>query len=77
MGLNVGYLKSDRTVKGDEIYTPFYAVEPILKHLKPNSTIWCPFDKEWSAFVVMLREHGHKVVATHMDMGGGFLYNQC
>ena len=72
MGLNVGYLKSDRTIKGDEIYTPFYAVDPILKHLKPNSTIWCPFDEEWSAFVVMLREYGHKVIATHLDRGGDF-----
>lgn len=27
----------------DEYYTPAYAVYPILKYLKPNSTIWCPF----------------------------------
>ena len=28
----------------DEFYTPNYAIEPLLKHLKPNSKIWCPFD---------------------------------
>lgn len=36
------------TIKDDEWYTPREAVEPIIKYLKPNSTIWCPFDKrEW------------------------------
>ena len=30
--LNVGYLTSDTTASGDEMYTPFYAVEPLVKH---------------------------------------------
>ena len=30
--------------KNDEYYTPAYAVYPIMKKLKPNSKIWCPFD---------------------------------
>ena len=36
MALNIGYLKSDRSIKGDEIYTPFYAVEPLLEFLPKN-----------------------------------------
>ena len=31
--------------KNDEYCTPAYAVYPILKRLKKNSTVWCPFDK--------------------------------
>ena len=42
----------------DEFYTPAYAIEPILKHIKPNSTIWCPFDTVESLFVKMLIEGG-------------------
>ena len=32
----------------DEFYTPYYAIEPLLKYLKPNSKILCPFDTEES-----------------------------
>lgn len=39
----------------DEFFTPKYAVDPILKYLKPNSTIWCPFDKGFSEYVKVLR----------------------
>ena len=37
--------------KDDEYETPLYAVKVIESYLKPGSTIWCPFDKEWSAYV--------------------------
>ena len=72
MAQNNGNDQSDKTISGDERYTPFYAVKPILKYLKPNSIIWCPFDKEWSSFVVLLRESGHTVVASHIDDGKDF-----
>lgn len=62
----------DKSSKGDENYTPFYAVEPILRYLKPKSKIWCPFDKKWSAFVVRLKEEGHNVLHTHIDCGTDF-----
>ena len=39
----------------DEFYTPNYAIEPLLKYIKPNSVIWCPFDTEESNFVKMLK----------------------
>lgn len=59
--------------KQDEYYTPARGVEPILKYLKPNSTIWAPFDKEWSQFVQVLSAAGHKVIFTHLDTGQDFL----
>lgn len=56
MPLNKGYLTSNRTSSGDEMYTPFYAVDPLLEFLADKSKIiWCPFDKSWSAFVQVLR----------------------
>lgn len=50
MGLNTGYLTCDTTITGDECYTPYYAVEPILEFIPKDKKIWCPFDEEWSAF---------------------------
>lgn len=50
----------------DEFYTPRYAVEPILKHLKGNKKVWCPFDTKDSNFVKMLEEKGHEVIATSL-----------
>tara|TARA_R110001632_G_C11145157_1_gene396664 strand:- start:69 stop:623 length:555 start_codon:yes stop_codon:yes gene_type:complete len=56
----------------DEYYTPKYAIKPILKYLKPNSTIWCPFDTQHSLYVIMLKENGHSVVHTHLNDGIDF-----
>ena len=56
----------------DEFYTPVYAIEPILKYLKPNSTIWCPFDTADSNFVKKLVQEGHKVVYTHISNNEDF-----
>ena len=44
----------------DEFYTPPYAVQPILKYIKPNSTVWCPFDTEDSWFVKLITAWGGK-----------------
>lgn len=51
----------------DEFYTPEYAVLPILKYLKPKSTIWCPFDTEKSNFVKIFRREWHNVICSHID----------
>jgi len=67
MAFNVGYLTSNRTSKGDEVYTPFYAVEPILEFLPKNKKIWCPFDEEWSAFFQLLTERGFNVVRSSLN----------
>lgn len=70
--LNVGYLTSDTSADGDEIYTPFYAIEPLLDYLPKDKIIWCPFDEDWSAFVQLLREKGFTVVNSHINTGQDF-----
>lgn len=50
MGLNVGYLTANTSKAGDELYTPKYAVAPIMKYIPKGSRIWLPFDSEWSAY---------------------------
>lgn len=72
MALNKAYLESDRSKGGDEVLTPYYAVEPILEYIPKDKVIWCPFDKEWSAFVQLLQENGNKVIYTHIDDGYDF-----
>ena len=47
MPANIGYLTAKTDKASDEVYTPEYAVRPLLKHLEqfnPNAVIWCPFD---------------------------------
>ena len=56
----------------DEFYTPRYAVKPILKHLKGNQKVWCPFDTKDSNFVKMLEKEGHEVIATSLLNGEDF-----
>lgn len=58
--------------RNDNFYTPPYAIEPLLKYIKPKSTILCPFDTEDSYFVKMLRAEGHNVINTHIDTGDDF-----
>lgn len=58
--------------KNDEFYTPMYAIEPILKYIKPNSIIWCPFDEEKSLYVQKFKEEGHNVIYTHINTGTDF-----
>lgn len=55
----------------DEYYTPKYAVTPLLKYLKPNTTIWCPFDTEDSYYVKVFIENGFNVVYSHINNSGG------
>lgn len=52
--------------KNDEYYTPEYAVYPILKKIKPNSVIWCPFDTCESNFVRVFKNNGFEVVHGHI-----------
>lgn len=72
MALNKGYLTAENNSKADEMYTPFYCVEPILKYIDKSIIVWCPFDKPWSAYVKMLIEKGNKVICTHIDDGKDF-----
>lgn len=72
MGLNIGYLTSDRTANGDEVFTPFYAVEPLLKYISKEKVIWCPFDEEWSAYYQMFTKKGYKVIRSSLIEGQDF-----
>ena len=72
MALNKGYLTADNNTKADEMYTPFYCVEPILKYINKSMKVWCPFDKQWSAYVKMLEANGNEVIYTHIDDGYDF-----
>jgi NDP-sugar pyrophosphorylase family protein len=67
-------MKMDKVANSgnDEFYTPEYAIEPILKYVKKNSIIWCPFDEEQSLYVKRFREEGHTVIATHINTGTDF-----
>lgn len=58
--------------KNDECYTPEYVVEAIVPYLSKDKVVWCPFDKDDSAFVKVLRKHGFKVVNSHIDYGQDF-----
>ena len=44
MALNIGYLTSDK--ENNELYSPFYIVDHIMKYLPKDKVIWCPFDEE-------------------------------
>lgn len=56
----------------DEHYTPIYAIEPILKYLKPNSNILCPFDISDSNYVKTFEKNGHKVTFSHLETNKDF-----
>ena len=58
--------------KNDERYTPPILVKPIINYIKPNSTIWCPFDTKDSEFVILLKQAGYKVIYSHIDLGQDF-----
>lgn len=76
MGLNKGYLTAKTDKESDEVFTPAYAVKPIIKYIdrgnKSQYTIWCPFDLEDSEFVKLIRAEGHKVIVSHIDTGQNF-----
>lgn len=67
-------MKMDKVAgsKNDEFYTPEYAIKPILEFIPKGSLVWCPFDTEKSLFVKTLRQHGCKVVHTHINYGEDF-----
>ena len=72
MAINIGYLTANRTSAGDEVYTPYYAVEPLTEFLPKDKVIWCPFDEEWSAYYRLLSEKGYTVVRSSLKEGQDF-----
>ena len=77
MPANVGYLTAKTDKASDEVYTPAYAVQPIIKYLKlfnSNAVVWCPFDKEYSNYVKELTRAGFKVIYSHIDDEQNFFF---
>lgn len=72
MANNIGMLTASRTAEADEMYTPYYAVDPIMKYIPRGNKVWCPFDKEWSAFYQRFLRGGYDVVKSHIDDGLDF-----
>lgn len=70
IGLNVGYLTSDK--EDNELYSPYYIIDHIIKYLPKDKIIWTPFDCEWSAFYQRLKEEGYKVVRSSLQDGQDF-----
>ena len=66
------WLKKSAWNEKDEYYTPRILVEPILKYVPDNATVWCPFDTENSEFVLALKEKGNKVIHSHLWEGKDF-----
>ena len=61
-----------KKAENDERYTPAILVKPILEYVTKGSTVWCPFDLENSEFVIALKEHGCKVIHSHIKTGQDF-----
>lgn len=70
IGLNVGYLTSDK--EDNELYSPYYITDHIIKYLQKDKTIWTAFDEEWSAFYQKLKEEGFNVVRSSLQEGEDF-----
>lgn len=58
----IDYMKN---VKNDELYTPEYAIKPLLKYLPKNKIIWECTDYGSSNITKVLKNNGYKVVNTN------------
>lgn len=77
MPLNKGYLTAKTDKASDEVYTPTYAVQPLVKYIKmfnPNAVIWCPFDMSHSEYVKVFERAGFKVIHSHIDEDKNFFF---
>ena len=72
MAINKAYLTAKTDKESDEVYTPSYAIAPLLKYVKKSDIIWCPFDTEDSEYVKIFKENGNKVIYSHIDLGQNF-----
>lgn len=68
----INYIQSE---KNDNLYTPDYAIKPLLKYLPENKniTIWecCDFGK--SKITEVLKEQGYNIISTDITNGFNFL----
>ena len=67
----INYVKQP---KNDLLYTPEFAVKPLLKYLPEEKlTVWECCDGGGSAITKRLREAGYKVISTDIQTGFDFL----
>ncbi len=60
----INYIQKE---KFDNIYTPAYAVEPLLKYIPKGITIWECCDFGESQITKLLKKHGCKVISTDKE----------
>jgi hypothetical protein len=72
LALNTGYLTASTTDESNENYTPYYAVDPIMKYISKDLRIWCPCDEEWSAYFNTFNNNGYEVVRSCIQEGQDF-----
>lgn len=60
----INYMKNE---KNDELYTPDYAIKPLLKYLPKDKIIWECTDFGSSNITKLLKQHDYKVISTHKD----------
>lgn len=53
--------------KNDELYTPKYAITPILKYIPKGIKIWECTDFGESNITKVLKEEGYEVISTHKN----------
>ena len=70
MALNIGYLTSDK--EDNELYTPYYGTDHIIKYLPKDKIICCPVDENWYAFYNRLKEEGYNVIRSSLAEGQDF-----
>ncbi len=65
----INYMKNP---KNDEVFTPDYAVKPLLPYLNPNWVIWECCDHGGSRITELCREAGHTVLTSHIKDNQNF-----
>jgi hypothetical protein len=74
--LKQSLINYSKTGAYDEIYTPAYAVMPILEFIPKNKIIWCPFDTEESQYVKIFKQRGNDVIYSHKNENKDFFEYQ-
>ena len=62
------------SINGDEYYSPQNVVDMIVPYIARGDyrTIWCPFDKAESNFVITFQNKGYAVHYGHIETGQDF-----
>lgn len=58
--------------KNDEVFTPDYAIKPLLKYINKDWVVWEPTDFGGSRITELLRENGNKVLTSHIKDNQNF-----